>query len=159
MSDWTIRRAKAGDAVALARCIDDAYATYRSRIADLPAVSEGIASDIEDHLVFVAVLDDRIVGGLVLIQQPGFALLANVAVDPRASGRGVGRGLIEHAEAACRQLRIDEIRLTTHVDMPENVNLYEHLGWLRTGTSGNKVHMTRTLRPAPIPASKRAKSD
>ncbi len=159
MSDWTIRRAKIEDAAALARCIDDAYAPYRSRIADLPAVSEGIDKDIEDHLVFVAVLDDRILGGLVLIQQPGFALLANVAVEPRATGRGVGRGLIEQAEAACRQVRIDEIRLTTHVAMPENVRLYERLGWQRTGTFGNKMHMAKTLPPSPTPAPNRAKGD
>ena len=73
------------------------------------------------------------------------AILANIAVDPSCTGMGVGRGLIDHAEAHCRALKKVELRLSTHVDMPENVDLYEHLGWEETGRSGNKVHMTKFL--------------
>ena len=149
MANWTIRAATSKDAEALIRCIENAYAVYRPRIKDLPPVSEGIGDDIANNLVFVAVADDRVMGGLVLIPKSDHAVLANVAVDPGASGRGLGRALMEHAETECRRLGLLDIHLSTHVDMPDNVRLYEHLGWRRIGTSGNKVNMARTLQKHP----------
>lgn len=145
MTNWTIRTATDSDADPLARCIDAAYAAARSRISDLPDVSAGIADDIRDHVVMVATLDDRIIGGLVLVPRTDHALLANVAVDPGHAGMGVGRGLIAEAEAECRRRGIPALRLSTHVAMPENVSLYQRLGWRMTTTSGNKVQMTKAI--------------
>lgn len=145
MHNWTIRPARERDAGALTTCIDAAYATYKDRIEDLPAVSEGISADIAAHLVWVAELDETVVGGLILIPHDAFAVLANVAVSPKFSGLGVGRGLIECAEAECRKRSLRELRLTTHAEMPENVRLYEHLGWAETDRSGAKVRMTKRL--------------
>ena len=141
----TIRPAEEEDAATLIRCIDAAYAVYKDRVADLPAVAEGVLDDITANRVWVAELDGVVVGGLVLIQKDVFAILANVAVDPRYAGRGLGRDLIEHAEAMCREAGLSELRLATHVGMPENIRLYCHLGWRESGRSGNKVHMTKRL--------------
>lgn len=153
MVDWRIRPAKISDADALADCIDAAYAVYVPYITDLPAVSEGIQDDIENHLVFVTDLENRIVGGLVLVPDSTHARLANVAVDPHVSGTGIGRALIEHAENECSRLQIPELRLTTHVDMPGNVKLYEHLGWRQTGRTQNKVHMAKAVHPVSAASS------
>ncbi len=138
-----IRRAGEKDAVALVRCIDAAYAGYRDRIADLPAVADGIPEDIEADRVWVAELEEAVVGGLVLVLEDGFVILANVAVDPGFAGQGLGRALIDHAEALCREKGLSELRLTTHVGIPENIRLYRHLGWTETGRSGNRVHMAK----------------
>ena len=108
-------------------------------------MSEGVADDIKSNLVWVAELDRAIVGGLILILKDEYAMLSNIAVDPDCSGMGIGRGLIEYAEAQCRRLKKAELRLSTHVAMPENVGLYGHLGWKETERSGNKVHMTKFL--------------
>jgi GNAT superfamily N-acetyltransferase len=145
MARWKIRPATIHDAVPLETCIDAAYAGYRKRIQDLPPVSEGIADDIKSNLVWVAELDRSIVGGLILVLKDEYAMLPNIAVDPDCASMGIGRGLIEHAEIQCRRLKKGELRLSTHVAMPENVSLYEHLGWKETGRSGNKVHMTKLL--------------
>ena len=145
MDPWTIRPATLKDAPALTRCIDAAYAVYAARILDLPDVSQGIAEDISRHLVFVAERDDQILGGVILIPKAGYALLTNIAVDPDAAGQGVGRGLLTRADEAARRLDLHEIRLSTHVDMPENVSLYQHLGWQVTERRGNKVKMRRPL--------------
>lgn len=145
MTTWSIRPAVPNDAVTLATCIDAAYARYRGRIKDLPPVSAGIALDIERHLVWVAEIDEVVVGGLVLVPTNAFARLANIAVDPDFAGRGIGRGLIEQAEAHCRASNTRELRLSTHAGMPGNIALYEFLGWQETSRSGNKVHMTKFL--------------
>jgi GNAT superfamily N-acetyltransferase len=145
MTRWKIRRAQPQDAVKLAACIDAAYAPYRAYISDLPPVSEGIADDIAGHLVWVAEIDSVIAGGLVLVHGKEFATLANIAVAPDHGGQGVGRGLIERAEQYCREAGTTELRLSTHEAMPENVRLYERLGWIETGRSGSKVLMTKLL--------------
>lgn len=144
-SRWKIRPAAINDAVPLETCIDAAYAAHRNRIQDVPPVSEGVADDIKSNLVWVAELDRSVVGGVILVLKDEYAMLTNIAVDPDCSGLGIGRALIEHAEAQCRTMKKTELRLSTHVAMPENVRLYEHLGWKETERSGNKVHMTKFL--------------
>ena len=145
MADWTLRRAEIGDAGGLASCLDAAYATYRERIADLPVMSENCAEEIAEHLVWVAESGGRIVGGLVLVPNDGFMLLANVAVHPDLRGRGLGRRLLTLAETEARDRGYAELRLTTHADMPETLQLYARNGWLQTGREGNKVRMRKAL--------------
>ncbi len=148
MTDWTIRPATAQDAGPLGRCIEAAYEIYAGRVTDLPAVSDGVDQHIENDLVFVAVGDGAVIGGLVLVPGDDAMLLANVAVDPACTGMGLGRALIELAEAQCREHGLSVLKLSTHVDMAENVALYEHLGWRETGRSGNKVYMEKHLTAA-----------
>lgn len=145
MPRWTIRPAEGADAEALARCIDRAYAVYKDQIGDLPAVSDDVAGDIASNIVWVAELDDDVVGGLILVPDEKFAILANVAVDPAVGGQGLGQALIEQAEAECRDLGLSELRLSTHKNMPKNVALYQRLGWAETERSGAKVRMSKRL--------------
>lgn len=145
MPNWNIRRARLSDSYELSKCIDAAYSVYASRIADLPAVSAGISDDIKQNRVWVAELDGKIVGGIVLLPEAEFLLLANVAVHPNYSGLGLGRAFMELADAQCRAHGLSELRLKTHVDMPKNVRLYEHLGWQETGRSERTVQMRKLL--------------
>lgn len=145
MSKWRIRRATANDAETYSECIDAAYSAYANRISDLPAVSDGIADDINDHIVWVAEADQNIVAGIVLIPCDDTLLVANIAVHPDASGNGLGRVLMELAETEAAALELDELSLSTHVDIPENISLYEHLGWQETARTGNKVKMRKRL--------------
>lgn len=148
MTPWHIRRARPEDARGLAACIDDAYAVYKDVISDLPDVSAGIDREITDHHVWVATVDDRIVGGLVLIDQANHMVLANVAVSPDQRGTGLGRHFVELAERECAGLGHTQLRLSTHHRMPDNVKLYEHFGWRISGQFGSKINMTKTI-PAP----------
>ncbi len=71
--------------------------------------------------------------------------LANVAVHPDHKGAGLGRALMALAETEALDQGYREMRLTTHVDMPENVQLYAHLGWEQDYRRGNKVSMRKTI--------------
>jgi len=146
MKKLTVCRAEAQDAAPLSECIEAAYSVYRDRIADLPSVSEGIAQSIKSCRVWIAETDVGIVGGIILTSQEDFMMLENVAVHPDISGMGVGTALIRQAEADCSELGLQELRLSTHIDMSENIRLYEHLGWQEAGRSGNKVFMSKIFR-------------
>jgi N-acetylglutamate synthase-like GNAT family acetyltransferase len=140
-----IRKAKLQDAPHLKACIDRAYAPVKAALPDLPDVSGGIEDDISDNHVFVAETGDRIAGCAILSLCGDSAHLMNIAVEPDSNGKGIGRKLIEAAEAFARGNGAREIRLATHVGMPGNVALYAHLGWSKMERSGNKILMKKDL--------------
>ena len=146
MTNYIIRQANRQDSGALSDCIRAAYSIYASRITDLPSVSGGVAQSIESDCVWVAESEEGIVGGIILVPCNKIMMLENVAVHPDSSGMGIGAALMKQAELICLELEIHEIRLNTHVDMPENVRLYEHLGWQETGRSANKVLMSKFIK-------------
>ena len=145
MTNMTLRRANDRDADGLAECIDAAYSIYADRVSDLPAVSEGIEDAIHNHRVWVIEVDNQTVGGIVLVPHEDFLMLENIAVRPEAAGSGLGRALIARAEQDCKELGLNEIRLSTHTGMPENVAIYRRLGWSETGRSDNKVFMSKSV--------------
>lgn len=141
-----IREANGSDAGALIVCIDAAYAQYTARISDLPPVSEGVGEAIECDQVWVIERASEIIAGLFLVPQSQFMKLANLVVHPEHSGKGYGRKLIELAAIESKRQGYREMRLNTHVEMPENIQLYQHLGWTISQKRENTVSMIRSLR-------------
>jgi GNAT superfamily N-acetyltransferase len=66
-------------------------------------------------------------------------------VHPDHAGKGLGRAMVELAESEAAAQGYAELRLNTHVDMPENVRLYAHLGWRESGREGNRVAMMKRV--------------
>jgi ribosomal protein S18 acetylase RimI-like enzyme len=145
MAAWTIRQAVAEDAPGLTVCMRAAYAEAAARLGDLPPLTADYADEIATCQVWVAMVDEEIVGGLVLVPGDDALQLANVAVVPHYAGRGLGKALIDHAELEAVAQGFQEIRLATHTDMGNNLALYRHLGWEQTGTEGATVYMKKDL--------------
>lgn len=143
--EFRIRPAVASDAAGLASCLRAAYSPARQRGVELPAIDQGLEEDIRNRLVWVAEVDGRIVGGLIASIEAETAQLVNIAVNPTRGGNGIGRRLIEIAQRKLADAGAKQISLATHVDMPENVALYRHLGWRETDRVGNKVFMIRDI--------------
>ena len=69
-------------------------------------------------------------GVIVLaIDDEGF-LIDNVAVDPAHRGQGLGKALLEFAEAKALSAGFDSIYLYTHEKMIENLALYSKIGYV-----------------------------
>jgi ribosomal protein S18 acetylase RimI-like enzyme len=128
---YALRRATEADAGKVAALVDAAYGHYIERIGRLPGpMSEDYAEVIAKRQVTVAESNETIVGLLVLgVTDEGFAI-DNVAVDPSRRGTGLGRALLEHAEAEARRAGFDSIYLYTHEKMTENVELYSRIGYV-----------------------------
>ena len=137
-----IRCASDADAGALTDVITAAYAPYQH--LGLPPVAEGIADDITRHFVWVAEVDGKVRGGIVLIMS-GDAYIANIAVHPDAGGHGIGSALIEKACALARAEGFEEIGLATHVGMTETQAFYKRLGWIGTGHEGLRAYFKKDL--------------
>ena len=124
-----LRPAIAADAAAVTDLVDAAYGHYVQRIGMQPGpMREDYAEVIGAADVVVADEDGALVGVLVLrITDEGF-LIDNVAVHPSRQGSGLGRALLEHAEAAARRAGFDSVYLYTHERMSENLALYTRIG-------------------------------
>ncbi len=133
MNNWRLRRAEPTDASALASCVDAAYRHYIPRIGKPPGpMLADYAEEIARHQVWVAEAEQQIIGGLVLMAETDYLLLDNIAVHPDHQGRGVGRALLELAEAEALSQGYRELRLYTHETMTENIALYTRTGWVET---------------------------
>ena len=136
----------------MAALVDDAYGQYVERIGRLPGpMTEDYAEVIANRDVTVAESDGTIVGLLVVgVTEEGFAI-DNVAVDPSRRGTGLGRALLELAEAEARRAGFDSIYLYTHERMTENLELYSRIGYVeydrRSRGDFSLVFMRKQLDP------------
>ena len=131
MPEVMVRPAKPEDAAGIAACVCEAYVHYIERIGKQPGpMLEDYFEVVRQFQVHVAVAGGKIVGAIVLkITDEGF-YVDNVAVRPTVKGTGVGRLLLEVAEAeACHQA-YKSIYLATHELMTENRALYSRAGYV-----------------------------
>jgi ribosomal protein S18 acetylase RimI-like enzyme len=88
------------------------------------------ADVIRNRQVTVAERQGAIVGIIVLtVTDEGF-LVDNVAVHPSHRGTGLGRALLQFAEAEAQRAGFDAIYLYTHEKMTENLALYARIGYV-----------------------------
>ena len=117
-----IRRAGPGDVAALRAIAAAAYEKYVPRIGRAPApMTADYAQPVSAGQAWAAVRDGEVVGFVILIAEPGYLLLENVAVLPAAQGGGVGGRLLALAEEQARGLGLAEVRLYTNEAMTENI--------------------------------------
>ena len=129
--EYSFRSATGGDASKVAALVTSAYGHYVERIGMLPRpMTDDYAEVIANQRVTVAESHGTIVGVIVLsVEDEGF-LIDNVAVDPSMRGKGLGRALLEFAEAEARRAGFDSIYLYTHEKMTENLALYSRIGYI-----------------------------
>jgi len=131
LRDYSFRAADARDASSLSALVDAAYGRYVARIGILPRpMTDDYEEVIRDRRVIVAERGGAVAGVIVLaVDDEGF-LIDNVAVHPADRGRGLGRTLLELAEAEARRAGFDSIYLYTHEKMNENLALYARIGYV-----------------------------
>lgn len=81
---------------------------------------------------WVAVVDDRVVGHVVLTAVRDHAEVERLFVDPTATGQGIGRQLLQHCVTTAAALN-RELSLEVVDNRGAAVHLYRRAGWLETG--------------------------
>ena len=131
MSEVAARPAKPEDASGIAACVCEAYVHYIERIGKQPGpMLEDYAEVVNQFQVHVAVAGSKVVGAIVLKATDEGFYLDNVAVRPSVKGKGVGRLLLELADAEARRQGYKSIYLATHELMTENRALYTSIGYV-----------------------------
>ena len=105
---------------------------------------------IDANHVHVIEQDGIVQGLVVLLPQPGALLLDNVALTPAAQGRGLGRQLLQFAEAVARSAGYRVIELYTNAAMTENIALYMRNGYVETHrATEHGLHRVYMRKPLP----------
>ena len=147
-----LRDAVAADARRIGEIARAAYRKYVPRIGREPApMGADFAAEIATRRVVVVEADGGVVGYMVAWPQADGYFIDNIAVDPAAQGRGLGRQLIDHAAHAARRHGLTALRLYTNVAMSENLSLYRRMGFVETHRAiedgFSRVFMRRDLAP------------
>ncbi len=145
-----IRAARAGDAGRIGEIARAAYAKYVPRIGCAPApMVADFAAEIAAGRVAVIEAGGAVEGYLIAWPEADAYFIDNIAVDPAAQRRGLGRRLMDHATRAARRWGLSAIRLYTNAAMTENLALYGRMGFVETHRAieqgFDRVFMVRAL--------------
>jgi GNAT superfamily N-acetyltransferase len=145
-----LRPATPRDLAAVESIIADAFALYVPRMDRKPGpMLDDYAAHVAAGNLFVLQAVEGVVGLIVLVPKEDHLQLDVVAVSPSATGRGLGRRLVDFAVEECRRRHLPEVRLYTNEAMHENVPLYEHLGFVETHRAVQngfrRIFMTRRV--------------
>ncbi len=145
-----IRPATGADLAAVEWIVRAAYGHHVVRIGREPGpMLDDYGALIAAGRVHVVAHEDEVQGLLVLIPEEAAMLPENLAVSPNAQGLGLGRRLLEFAEAAARASGYSAIRLYTNEAMTENIGLYARIGYVETHRVEEKglrrVYMVKRL--------------
>lgn len=125
-----IKPARAGQEAAIRALVRGAYALYVPRMGKEPGpMLDDYGARVAEGSAYVLEHDGAIRGALVLLDFSDYLLLDNIAIDPSRQGQGLGRILIDFAEAEAVRRGYSEIRLYTHECMTENIAMYPRLGY------------------------------
>lgn len=130
-----IRHAVTADETAIRACAERAYTRYVAAIGRKPApMVADFAAQIAEGQAYVAMGDAGEFQGFIVFFPKGDAMfLENVAVEPAAAGKGIGKSLIAFCEAEARRLGLAAVTLYTNEKMVENLSIYPKLGYVETG--------------------------
>jgi ribosomal protein S18 acetylase RimI-like enzyme len=131
LGSLVVRAAAPDDAPGAAACVNAAYRHYVERNGKVPAPMRDDYSElIAEHDVTVGVDGEEVVAVLVVKEASEGFLLDNIAIAPGHQGTGLGRHLLELAEAKALERGYDSIYLYTQEIMVENQALYERVGYV-----------------------------
>jgi len=131
MSKPIVRLATAHDAIAARACVLAAFEPYIARIGRPPApMLLDYPTLVEASYVWVAELSSQVKGVLVQYETSDGFYIDTVAVNPKASGTGVGRALLEFAEDEAARRGFASVYLCTNSKMIENQVLCPKIGYV-----------------------------
>jgi ribosomal protein S18 acetylase RimI-like enzyme len=143
------RPATLADLSEIEEVVAASYEKYLPRMDKPPApLVRDYAEAIEKRQVWI--VGSPVQGLVVLINQPEAALqIESIAVHPTAQGSGLGRRLVEFAEAQATARGFRVLALSTNEAMTENLSLYGHLGFAevdrRTEDGYRRIYLEKSL--------------
>lgn len=131
---------------------------YMDGVIDPPSSAhrltlENLAEKARVEIAFVALDGDEIVGCLFCRPEPPACLyVGKLCVSPKAQGKGIGKMLLEQAEALARELALPALRLETRIELIANHTKFAAWGFVKTAENAHagynrttSIEMTKFL--------------
>jgi ribosomal protein S18 acetylase RimI-like enzyme len=93
-------------------------------------------SQVQTELFFVGAIGSRIVATLMAGYDGHRGWIYYLAVDPDYQRRGMGRRMMERAEASLKKRGCSKINLQVRTSNPDVISFYEHLGYSNDNVIG-----------------------
>ncbi len=147
---FLLRPGAPGDAAAVRDLVRDAYAPWVPVIGREPLpvrVDYGLA--LLQNRFDLAFVGGALAGLIETSVGDDHLLIVNVAVAPDCQGRGLGRSLLQRAEAIAAGEGLAELRLYTNARFERNIALYARLGYAidreEPFPGGTVIHMSKRI--------------
>ncbi len=136
IDDIQIRRAAPEDAPAITGLLYEAFSEFKSNytpeaFAIVTPLVEEIAGRFGKGAMWVAVLDEEIVGTVSFVPEPEWLYIRSMAVSPEAQGMGIGHKLLDEIEEYAIENGFDRLFLYTTYFSTDAIRLYEKQGFIR----------------------------
>jgi ribosomal protein S18 acetylase RimI-like enzyme len=106
---------------------------------------------VRKHRIELLYVDGQLAAVIEMIPESDHLLIENIAVAPTFQNRGLGRGLLAHAEQVAASLKYPVIRLYTNKLFAGNVRLYQRVGYRvdreEEFLGGITVYMSKLVQP------------
>ena len=125
------------DWIELLQLLHDAFAYMTDRI-DPPSsltqlTPELVAVKAQQETLFLAKYDYELIGCVFARQQSDSVYVGKLAVRQDHRGAGIGRRLMQAAEQHAHAIGIPEAVLDTRIELTENHETFESMGYSKTG--------------------------
>ena len=136
-----------------------AYSPYEPILGGKPLpMTEDYAPRVANGEVWIAEHDGQTVGMMVLEAAETHLTIFSLAVLPAWQGQGVGKWLIQSAEAKAGERGLPTLRLYTSDRMTRNIAIYLQAGFHETGRRPNPYRpgwvMVDMAKPLPMAGSR-----
>jgi N-acetylglutamate synthase-like GNAT family acetyltransferase len=147
-----VRKAVEGDIPKILEITREAFKMYAigagilGRLAALEETYEDVKSDIETKEVFVALLDDMVVGSVrVEILSDNTAYLSRFGVRADYQSHGIGKELMNAVDDAMNKLGVNNLYLHTASRMLSLVRFYYGKGFYIESTTNERGYIRALL--------------
>ncbi len=131
---------------------------YMDGVIDPPSSAhrltlENLAEKARAEIAFVALDGDELLGCLFCRPEPPACLyVGKLCVSPKVQGKGIGKMLLEKAEASARELALPALRLETRIELLANHTRFAAWGFAKTAENAHagydrttSIEMTKFL--------------
>jgi predicted N-acetyltransferase YhbS len=138
-----------GDHAALLTLILRSF-SYMDGVIDPPSSAhrltvESLAQKAVDEIGYVALDEGVPVGCIYLRPEAECLYVGKLAVEPEAQGRGIGRRLLDEADALAARLKLPALRLETRIELVGNHNRFGAWGFARTAEKSHPGYKRTTF--------------
>lgn len=129
------------DFESLLSLLKDAFAYMDGRIDPPSSLHrldlDALKAKVADETLLVAKSGEQLIGCLFVRRQQQSVYLGKLAIVESFRGKGIARQFIDVAQMIANQWSCDALELETRVELTENQQLFEHLGFKRSGQNAH----------------------
>ena len=129
-----LRRAVPQDAAAIATILREAFAEFKNDYTPeafeiVTPAAEEIVSRFTEGPIWVAILDEKIVGTVSVVPEPDWLYIRSMAVAPQAQGKGIALKLLDVVENYGLEKGFRTLFLYTTGFSRDAISLYKKYGF------------------------------